>query len=102
MLTVSSQAAQESNEDLAARVLRLEKAVEQLQKKVFPAESVRTTSAPAAVGVTCSLKTPFDGIFSATDAKEDSARATALEKCNQKTKRSIYCVEKDLQCTLKK
>lgn len=84
--------------DLKWRVQRLEMAVEQLQRKVFDLENSKSSALPSSSFTTCYIKTPFDGTFTATEATETAARAGALEKCNNKSKSSIYCEEKDMKC----
>ena len=83
-----------SESELRYRVLQLERAVDQLQRKVFQLES---GGGNRANWTTCYIKTPFDGTFSATEPTETAARAKALEKCSNKAS-STFCQERELKC----
>lgn len=91
-------------DSLEARVQRLEKAVEELQKN--SSKDSAANSAPPAkpeishdkAGVSCTLATPFDGAFTETERTEELARAAALAKCARQTKGSIYCEAKRVNC----
>lgn len=85
-----------SDRELYRRIYDLERAVEQLQRKVFKLE-LGNANPPAASMTTCYLKTPFDGTFSATEATETAARAKVLEKCT-KASSETFCQERNLKC----
>jgi hypothetical protein len=82
------------------RVLQLERAVVQLQGKVYGATPTSLpTGAPVDTGVTCVLETPFDGAFSANAATETAARDETLKKCRDRGgKGNIYCVKSAVKC----
>jgi hypothetical protein len=84
-----------SDSDLRLRVVQLERAVDQLQRKVFDLESGGGSKSS---WTTCFIKTPFNGTFSATSPTETAAKAEALEKCSAKTDSSMYCSESYLKC----
>lgn len=88
-----------SERDLQWRVNQLERAVDQLQRKVFDLQ-FNAPSRPNSTWTTCFIKTPFDGTFSATEPTETAARAGAIQKCNNKNSgsKSIFCDESKLQC----
>lgn len=93
-----------SNDELRRRVWELERAVQQLQMRVFSLEvtgAQRPASVPAEPAqpkVTCFIKTPFDGTFSATESTETAAKAAAMEKCSTKVKVGFHCEEDRVKC----
>lgn len=88
-----------SDRDLKFRLAQLELAVDQLQRKVFDLETIRREpKTPAPSWTTCMIKTPFDGVFSATEPTEMAAKAKAMEKCAKKSGNSISCNERELKC----
>lgn len=84
--------------DLQWRVSQLERAVDQLQRKVFELQFNNPPSRPGSNWTTCFIKTPFDGTFSATEPTETAARARAVERCEQNKKGSIFCEARHLTC----
>lgn len=89
-----------SERELRLRVEMLERAVEQLQRKVFDLQTRPGYEDTRYKMTTCYLKTPFDGTFMATEPTETAAKARTLEKCNQKANgsKSIFCKEEELKC----
>ncbi|RYZ98644.1 MAG: hypothetical protein EOP11_20370 [Proteobacteria bacterium] len=86
---------------MRSRIEMLERAVEQLQRKVFDLQRGPDFREPdyRVKMTTCYLKTPFDGTFMATEPTETAARAKALTKCNGKLNgSSIFCKEEALKC----
>lgn len=92
-----------SNADLRERVYRLERAVEQLQAKVFElsngaggAQPVPTTI-PANQMVTCYIKSSFKGTFMETAATETAAKAAVMQKCDA-GEGGLSCEERNVKC----
>lgn len=83
------------------RVWMLERAVAQLQERVFQLEGRPPTSTTPGVNpkdmTTCYIRTPFNGTYTATEATETAARAKAIEACSAKAS-SIHCGESDVKC----
>ena len=86
-----------SSDELRQRVWELERAVQQLQMRVFSLEMTGGQKPPISTFTTCYIKTPFDGTFSATEPTETAARAAALEKCGAKAN-GIHCNERNVKC----
>lgn len=97
-----------SKGELYSRIYALELAVNQLQRKVFELEyrtggtvivplPGTTPSPDKSAWITCYIRTPFDGTYSATEPTETAARAGALEKCAGKANQ-MYCHESSVKC----
>lgn len=86
-----------SNSEMQYRVWMLERAVAQLQARVFELELGKSSNTPESQMTTCYIRTPFDGTFTATEATETAAKAKAMEKCAAKAN-SIHCSERDAKC----
>lgn len=88
-----------SNDELRQRVWHLEQAVQQLQMRVFSLEATGAGKFPAAPSmVTCFVKTPFKGTFSATEATETAAKAAVIQKCSAVIRHGFDCEEDKVRC----
>lgn len=83
-----------SNRELRERIWRLEKAVSQLQEKVFKLESQGHTGADSWI---CTINS-LAGNFSATGGSKAVAKAKVQEKCNKKEPGSIFCRDDKTKC----
>jgi hypothetical protein len=93
-----------SNEDLQQRIWQLERAVDQLQRKVFQLSMEQPRPAPTvtvvpATTTTCILKAEIGGTFTSTQTSEGAARAQVLKDCADKTNDSIFCEERRVKCS---
>jgi hypothetical protein len=97
-----------SQTELWNRVWMLERAVAQLQEKVFELQMRRGHGGGGVIIVpnpgtnpkemtTCYIKTPFNGTFTATEATETAAKAKVMQDCANKAS-SIHCGEDDVKC----
>lgn len=86
-----------SNDELRERVWNLERAVQQLQDKVFELSKNQTKAADM---VSCYINTPFDGTFTATAATETAAKGEVMAKCGKGVDAggSIHCSENKVKC----
>jgi len=86
-----------SNNDLRRRVWELERAVSQLQQRVFSLE-VRKPEAPAPVEKpwTCRIQS-FGKTFKVTAPTRGAALGDVLEKCSQGSS-AMHCPESDVKC----
>ena len=88
-----------SKKDMARRVYRLERAVRQLQQRVFDLEIENDNLKDENDGkYTCILSTPFDGIFTATKKTKMAATANVLKQCSSKKEGSIHCRDSNVKC----
>jgi hypothetical protein len=97
-----------SDRELRSRIADLERAVDQLQRKVFELQMGKDYDRPSFTwpgnsyrpvkDITCYLKTPFDGTFMATQSTETAARARTLDKCTSKLNNSVFCKEDNIKC----
>jgi hypothetical protein len=75
---------QEANSrQLAQRVTRLERAVRELQNRVYDLEDDNTASRRETKVFTCTLPTSFDGTFIGKGKTEGEARANASNACEK-------------------
>lgn len=91
-----------STSDLRERVYMLERAVEQLQAKVFELSNGHGGAHPtpppvAGPMVTCYIKSSFNGTFMETAPTETAARASVLKKCDE-ADAGLSCNEKNVKC----
>ena len=86
-----------SSADLARRVTFLERAVYQMQERVFNLEAKPVSVVAPSTFTTCYIKTPFNGTFTATEPTEMAARANTMKKCSDGGG-DIHCRESDLKC----
>ena len=84
-----------SNEDLKMRIWELEKAVFQLQQKVFALELNGANQAPK-VKYTCYMSV-FGKTFTATDESEMKAKANTISDCS-KSYNAMHCGEENIKC----
>lgn len=84
-----------SDRELRERVWMLERAVDQLQRKVFQLEN---EGGGRGGYTTCYIKTTFDGTFSATEPTETAAKAKAMERCSDKIKHGFACDDDKVKC----
>ena len=68
--------------EMGQRIMRLERAVRELQNKVYDLEETTPRSREVTV-ITCSLPTSFDGIFIGKASTETEARANAVNNCKR-------------------
>jgi hypothetical protein len=81
--------------ELTQRLLRLERAVRELQNRVYDLED--DARAPRQVKVTtCLLKTPFDGTFTGKGANELEARKNAVAQCIP-TVSFVFCNDSNIK-----
>ncbi len=93
-----------SMRDLQERVWALERAVYQLQNRVYDltdqlndSRRIRLPSLPVKT-YSCYITTPFDGTFTGTGSSIGEAKGKALKACSVKNKSSIFCSESKLKC----
>ena len=91
-----------SRRDLEKRIYRLEKAVRQLQERVFELEvenkNLKDVNNDAKVKkTTCYIKTS-KGIYSSTQKSETQAKAEAMQKCSEVIKFGFECDEDKVKC----
>ncbi|WP_409477215.1 hypothetical protein [Pseudobdellovibrio sp. HCB154] len=88
-----------SRRDLEKRLYRLEKAVRQLQERVFDLEVENGELKDDKVKkVTCYIKTNSKGVFSSTQKSQTQARAEAMQKCSEVIKFGFECEEDKVKC----
>lgn len=80
--------------DLEERIYQLERAVAQLQSKVFRLE-YKPTEKPEKK-IACYLKSAFDGTFTASGASKNEAIGKVLKACSDKG--VAFCNERDVKC----
>ncbi|MGC6366970.1 MAG: hypothetical protein ACON35_03125 [Candidatus Marinamargulisbacteria bacterium] len=91
-----------SNESINQRINQLERAVIQLQQKVFglQLENERllqlNSDSNKQKEYTYYIKTPFDGTFYGTGTSHSEAKAKALQNCEKKSE-PIFCNENNLK-----
>mgnify|MGYP000393776939 CR=1 FL=1 len=83
--------------ELERRIYRLERAVRQLQDRIFELET-KEPSAEKDITYTCLIETSFHGTVSAEDKSETKARAAVLKKCMTETKESLKCKGEFVKC----
>ena len=99
MLFISSQIrAQDTSTQ--KRLDEMEKQLKNLKDKVEKMESTLTKSNGFMIvaNVSCDIKTPFDGEFTATELSESAARQAVIEKCKQKVPDKTQCLPQFVQC----
>ena len=91
-----------SDQELRQKVLRLERAVAQLQRRIFELEyaDIGKGESPRKnpTSFTCYIETPFEGLFSVTKASKTEAKAAVAAECSQKTKNSLHCKIENATC----
>ncbi len=82
------------------RLDEMEKQLKTLKDKVEKMESTLTKSNGFMIvaNVSCDIKTPFDGEFTATELSETAARSAVIEKCKQKVPDKTQCLPQFIQC----
>jgi hypothetical protein len=83
-----------SKEEIERRVWDLERAVRQLQNRIYDLESDR--SRPTAKKTTCSLES-FGKVFNATEDTEMAAKAKVMKACADATN-AIHCDKSKVEC----
>ncbi len=86
-----------SNENLRRRVWELEKAVAQLQRKVFELE-LGSQSQPPPTKFTCYIQA-FGKTFTSTKDTRSEALANVMSKCSQENN-AMFCTEEKAKCGL--
>lgn len=84
-----------SNDELRMRIWNLEKAVMQLQQKVFALE-LGQTSTPGAGQWTCMIKS-FGKTFTSTAPTKMKAMADVVADCSKATN-AVHCDEDEVKC----
>ena len=88
-----------SRRDLEKRIYRLEKAVRQLQERVFELEIENGELKDDKVKkTTCYIKTNSKGVFTSTQKSMTQARAEAMQKCSEVIKFGFECEEDKVKC----
>lgn len=87
-----------SRKDLYRRIYLLEKAVRQLQDRVFDLELSHKISDEDEKSFTCYIKTPFDGTFTATKKSLTEAKASAIKQCSTKLPTGFSCDDNKVVC----
>ncbi len=85
-----------SKRDLERRIYRLERAVRQLQDRVFELESKETVEAKDKT-YTCYIETQFHGTISVDGKSETKARTEVLKECHAKAK-ELKCKSEFVKC----
>lgn len=82
------------------RLDEMEKKLKTLSEKVEKLESTLTKSNGFMIvaNVNCTIKTPFDGEFTATELSENAARSSVMEKCQQKVPDKTQCLPQFVSC----
>lgn len=83
-----------SSSDLERRVWYLERAVRQLQDRIYDLESDKGN--PVKGMFTCQISS-FGKSFSATEPTEMAAKAKVLKQCADASN-AIHCEKKDVEC----
>lgn len=86
---------------LEKRISELESSVMQLQRRVYELESGQKAAQPAPDSgwTTCTIETPFDGNFTATEPTRTAAIANSLKACKEKTSNnSVFCDKDKVVC----
>lgn len=83
-----------SSSDLERRIWHLERAVRQLQDRIYDLESDNRN--PGKGMFTCQI-TSFGKSFSATEPTQMAAKAKVLKECADATN-AIHCDKKDVEC----
>lgn len=78
----------------------MEKKLKTLSEKVEKLENTLTKSNGFMIvaNVNCTIKTPFDGEFTATELSESAARSSVMEKCQQKVPDKTQCLPQFVVC----
>jgi len=88
-----------SKKDLEKRIYRLEKAVRQLQDRVFDLEvensDLRDDNKKK---FTCYIKTNMKGTFTSTQKSLTQAKADVMKKCSDEIKFGFECDEDKVKC----
>lgn len=84
-----------SNRDLRERVWRLERAVAQLQQKVFELQA-QNTATPTPKVWTCYMQS-FAQTFTATASTKSAAVADLIQQCSRRSG-AIHCSEDKVKC----
>ena len=96
---VESSRSKYSQKDLYKRLYRLERAVRQLQDRVFDLETENSQLVDEGKKTfTCFIKTNFDGTFTSTKKSLMEAKADAIQKCSDKIKSGFSCDEDKVKC----
>ncbi len=85
-----------SNDELRMRIWNLEKAVMQLQQKVFALELGQNTTTSTAGHWTCMIKS-FGKSFSSTAPTKTKAMADVIADCSKATN-AVHCDEDEVKC----
>ncbi len=80
---------------LVQRITRLERAVRELQNRVYDLEDEATPARREVKVFTCTLPTSFDGTFIGKGKTEAEARANASNAC--KRGGASFCSERDIK-----
>ncbi len=85
-----------SKRELERRIYKLERAVRQLQDRVFELES-KTPEESKDTSYTCYIETSFHGTITAESKSLTKAKAEALKKCTKETK-ELVCKGENVKC----
>lgn len=92
-----------SKKDLEKRIARLERAVRQLQDRVFDLENENNNlkgkdDDKSERKFTCYIKTMDKGVFTSTDESKTKAKADAMKKCSAVIPYGFQCDENKVVC----
>lgn len=88
-----------SKKDLEKRIYRLEKAVRQLQERVFDLEVENGgLKEDNKKKFTCYIKTNMKGTFTTTQSSLTQAKAEVMRKCSEEIKYGFECDEDKVKC----
>ena len=84
-----------SHSDLEKRVYRLERAVRQLQDRIYDLESDKSKPVAAATW-TCSIDS-MGKVYTATEPTQMAAKSKVLKQCAAGSN-SVHCSKEDVEC----
>jgi len=88
-----------SKKDLEKRIYRLERAVRQLQDRVFDLEVENSDlKDDNKKKFTCYIKTNMKGTFTSTQKSLTQAKADVMKKCSDEIKFGFECDEEKVKC----
>lgn len=94
-----------SRRDLEKRLYRLEKAVRQLQERIFDLEvengelkKENDLANDNVKKITCYIKTNSKGLFSSTQKSMTQAKAEVIQKCSEVIRFGFECDEDKVKC----
>ncbi|MBY0383567.1 hypothetical protein K2X05_00275 [bacterium] len=95
LTTISSfaQSDQKRLDEMENKLKTLSEKVEKLEKTLTKSNGFMIVA-----NVNCTIKTPFDGEFTATELSESAARSSVTEKCQQKVPDKTQCLPQFVVC----